>query len=75
MLSQKDDDGRGIGLKLSGDVAKRFKARISVRQSDFELRIHHDNGSVQFTHRANLAPLQGTHICFEFKLDVNVKSA
>lgn len=75
MLSQKDDDGRGIGLKRSGDFAKKFKARISVRQSDFELRIHHDDGAVDFKHRANLALLQGTHICFEFKLDANVNSA
>jgi hypothetical protein len=75
MLSQVDDDGRGIGLKLSGDVAMRFKANISVRQSDFELRIHHANGDVRFTHRPNLALLQGTHICFEFKLDANVNSA
>lgn len=74
-LSQKDDDGRGIGLKRSGDVAKKFKAKICVRQSDFELRVHHDHDGIQFTHRLNLAYLQGTHICFEFKLDGSVKSA
>lgn len=74
-LSQKNDDGRGIGLRRSGDLAKRFKARICVRQSDFELRIHHDHSAIQYTHRINLPYLQGTHICFEFKLDGSVKSA
>lgn len=68
-LSQVDADGRGIGLKRSGDVAEKFKAKISVRQSDFELRVYHDHNGVQFSHRLDLARLDGTHICFEFKLD------
>ncbi|MFK3739021.1 ATP-binding protein [Massilia sp. TN1-12] len=74
-LSQVDTDGRGIGLKLSGDVAEKFRAKISVRQSDFELRVYHDHNGVQFRHRLNLAHLDGTHICFEFKLDAVTKSA
>jgi hypothetical protein len=74
-LSQVDTDGRGIGLKLSGDVAEKFRAKISVRQSDFELRVYHDHNGVQFGHRLNLAHLDGTHICFEFKLDAATKSA
>jgi len=74
-LSQVDTDGRGIGLKLSGDVAKKFRAKISVRQSDFELRVYHDHNGVQFGHRLKLAHLDGTHICFEFKLDAASKSA
>jgi len=68
-LSQVDSDGRGIGLKRSGDVAETFNAKISVRQSDFELRVYHDHNGVQFSHRLNLPYLAGTHICFEFKLD------
>lgn len=68
-LSQVDSDGRGIGLKLSGDVAEKFRAKISVRQSDFELRVYHDHNGVQFRHQVNLAHLAGTHICFEFRLD------
>lgn len=74
-LSQVDADGRGIGLKLSGDVAEKFRAKISVRQSNFELRICHDHNGAQFRHRLNLARLEGTHICFEFKLDSGAKSA
>lgn len=68
-LSMVDSDGRGLGIWRSGDIAEKFRAKISVRQSDFELRVHHNHAGVQFTHRAELAPLQGTHICFEFKLD------
>lgn len=68
-LSCVDEDGRGLGLKRSGDVAEKFRATISVRQSDFELRVHHTTRGVQFTHATKRAHLNGTHICFEFKLD------
>lgn len=74
-LSQSDDDGRGIGLQLSGHVASKSNAKISVRQSDFELRIHYNSDGIQFSHKTQLAHLQGTHICFEFKLDGRVKPA
>jgi hypothetical protein len=74
-LSQVDADGRGIGLKLSGDVAEKYRAKISVRQSDFELCVYYNKAGVQFSHRLNLTKLSGTHICFEFRLDVNAKSA
>jgi hypothetical protein len=68
-LSQVKADGRGLGLRVSSELAGKFRAKITVRQSDFEFRIHHGPGGVQFTHRLNLAQLNGTHICFEFKLD------
>jgi hypothetical protein len=68
-LSQVDSDGRGLGLKISGDVAEKFRATIAVRQSDFELRVRHTKDGIQFSHSVNLAHLNGTHICFEFKLD------
>jgi hypothetical protein len=74
-LSQVDTDGRGIGLKRSGDVAEKFRAKISIRQNDFELRVYHNHNGVQFSNRLNLAHLDGTHICFEFKLDAASKSA
>lgn len=74
-LSQVNEDGRGLGLKRSGDVAERFRANISVRQSDFELRVHHDHQGTRFAHSLGLARLDGTHICFEFKLDAAQKSA
>ncbi|MFJ2994947.1 ATP-binding protein [Pandoraea sp. NPDC087047] len=69
-LSQVNDEGRGVGLKRSGDVAEKFKATIYVRQSDFELRVYHEHDGVNFDHVLNLPYLEGTHICFEFKLDV-----
>lgn len=68
-LSQVDTDGRGIGLNRSGQLAEKFKAKILVRQSDFELCVYHDHNGIQFSHRLNLARLDGTHICFEFRLD------
>lgn len=74
-LSQIDSDGRGLGIWRSGDIAEKFSAKISVRQSDFELRVHHDHNGVQFGHRTGLAGMLGTHICFEFKLDTPVKAA
>jgi hypothetical protein len=68
-LSQVNSKGRGCGLNRSRTVAEKFKAKISVRQSDFELRVYHDHDGVQFRHLLNLPYLAGTHICFDFKLD------
>lgn len=68
-ISQVDEEGRGLGLKRSGDFAKKFRARISVRQRDFELRIHHSHDQVTFSHYTDLVRIEGTHICFDFLLD------
>lgn len=73
-ISQVEAEGRGLGLKRSGEFAKKFHARISVRQSDFELSIHHSNRRVTFTHDINLVRIEGTHICFDFMLDTVGKS-
>ena len=70
-ISQVDDDGRGTGLKISGDKAKKFKATISVRQSDFELRILHTDDSVRFASATDLVRIEGTHICFDFVLKLD----
>ena len=64
-ISQVDEEGRGLGLKRSGDFAKKFRATISVRQRDFELRVHHSHNRVTFTHDTDLARIEGTHICFD----------
>jgi anti-sigma regulatory factor (Ser/Thr protein kinase) len=67
-ISQVDEDGRGLGLKVSGDYAKKYRATISVRQKDFELCVH--RGSLRrFTSTLNLARVEGTHICFDFQVD------
>ena len=73
--SRVDADGRGLGLRRSQEFAGTYRARISVRQSDFELRIHHKDGNVLFTSRRKLALIRGTHICFDFKLDAHVNAA
>lgn len=58
-ISQMEAEGRGLGLKRSREFAKKFRARISIRQSDFELRIHHSNDRVTFTHDTNLVRIEG----------------
>lgn len=68
-ISQVDAEGRGLGLKRSGDFAKKFRAQISVRQRDFELRIRHSHGQVTFANDTDLVRIEGTHICFDFLLD------
>jgi hypothetical protein len=73
-ISQVNESGRGLGLKRSGDLAKKYKAKISVRQDTFELKIHHNEKGIQFSHTLNLARIAGTHICFDFLLDRDAKS-
>lgn len=68
-ISQVKDDGRGLGLKRSGDLAQKFRAIISVRQETFELRVLHCPKGTRFSHKLNLARIAGTHICFDFELD------
>jgi hypothetical protein len=68
-LSQFDDEGRGGGLKKSGEYAKKYKATISVRQKDFELRVHHGATRRTFSNSIDLVRIEGTHICFDFQLD------
>jgi anti-sigma regulatory factor (Ser/Thr protein kinase) len=68
-ISQMEEEGRGLGLKRSGDFAKKFRARISIRQRDFELSIYHSQGRVSFRHSTDLVRIEGTHICFDFLLD------
>lgn len=68
-ISRISDDGRGLGLKRSGEFAQQFKAKISVRQETFELTINHSPQGIRFSHTLNLAKIAGTHICFDLKLD------
>jgi hypothetical protein len=74
-ISQVDEQGRGLGLKASGDQAGKFSAKISVRQRDFEFLIRHSPKGVTFAHRADLVRLEGTHICFDFLLDAPTATA
>ena len=68
-ISQKITDGCGLGLKQSSEVAKKYKARITVRQKDFEFVVVHSPDGTTFHHSKNLVRLAGTHICFDFQLD------
>lgn len=73
-LSKVAEKGRGLGLRQSGEVARKYRAKISVRQQDFELRVFHDSGGIRFTHRTGLVRIHGTHMCFELKLDGEAQS-
>lgn len=73
-LSQIDEDGRGLGLIRSGQLAQKYNAKISIRQRDFELSVYHRHGKVAFSHRLDLVRLEGTHICFTFDLTKPPKS-
>lgn len=68
-ISRVKDDGRGLGLKISGEFAQKFKAKISVRQENFELRVHHSPTGIRFFHSLNLVRITGTHLCFDLELD------
>lgn len=68
-ISQMDEGDRGTGLKSSGDLAQKHRARISVRQKDFELRIHHGPDGRFYYPSQNLVRIDGTHISFSFLLD------
>jgi hypothetical protein len=73
-ISQVNADGRGLGLKRSVDLAQTFKAIISVRQGTFELCIHHGATGIRFSHKLELARIEGTHICFDLSLDLGKQS-
>jgi len=73
-LSKVDEEGRGLGLIRSGQLAQKYNATISIRQRDFELSVHHRQGKVAFSNQLNLVRLEGTHICFTFDLTKSPKS-
>ena len=68
-ISQSSDEGRGLGLKRSGDVAASYDAVISVRESCFELKLTYKAGKLhKADYELDLPKLMGTHICFDFFL-------
>ena len=69
-ITQTGEDGRGLGLKRSRDVAAKYDATVSIRQEKFELRLLFKDGVLsKETHSINLPRILGTHICFDFLLD------
>lgn len=68
-ISQSLDEGRGLGLKRSGDVAASYNAIISVREGGFEIKLSYKAGKLDKAHyELDLPKLMGTHICFDFVL-------
>lgn len=68
-MSQVNEGNRGTGLKSSGELAQRYRASISVRQKDFELRIQHGPEGRSYYPSYDLVRIDGTHISFLFMLD------
>lgn len=68
-ISSSSDDGRGLGLKRSGDVAANYNATVSIRQQNFELIMVYTEGKLTSSYRVGMPSLLGTHICFEFLID------
>lgn len=68
-ISRSEDDARGLGLKVSGEVAAKFDATVTVRQQNFELTLVYDKAQLITHHRLNLPSILGTHICVEFLID------
>ena len=68
-ISSSSDDGRGLGLKRSGEVAANYNATISIRQKNFELTMVYSQGKLTSDYRVGIPTLHGTHICFEFLID------
>jgi len=70
-ITQTDDEGRGLGLKRSRDVAAKYDATVSIRQETFELILLFKDGVLcKDTYSLNLPRILGTHVCFDFLLDV-----
>jgi len=68
-ISQSSDEGRGLGLKRSGDVAASYDAVISVREGCFELKLTYKSGKLhKASYELDLPKIMGTHICFDFFL-------
>ncbi|HBO2993428.1 TPA: ATP-binding protein [Pseudomonas aeruginosa] len=69
-VSSASEDGRGLGLKRSGDVAANFNATVTVRQKNFELTMVYSDGRLNRSYpRLNMPTILGTHICFDFLID------
>jgi hypothetical protein len=68
-ITRIEDDGHGLGLKRSGDVAASYNATISVREDTFELKLSYKRGRLaSSTYELDLPKMLGCHICFDFIL-------
>jgi len=68
-ISQSPDEGRGLGLRRSAEVASDYNAKVSVREERFEVQMVFEEGKLaKFSYELNLPFMLGTHICFDFHL-------
>lgn len=71
-ISSSSDEGRGLGLKRSGEVAASYNAKITVREDTFELTLVYKRGELStFSSEIDLPKILGCHICFDFLLETS----
>ncbi|MFL6671856.1 MAG: ATP-binding protein [Massilia sp.] len=64
------EGGHGLGLKASAEVAKKFSARVTIRQERLEVTLVYSVGlPIKFSYILDMPKILGTHICFDFSLD------
>lgn len=62
--------GRGLGFKSSKEQALKFNANYSVRQENFSLFFHFEDGALRHVkEQIHDVKILGTHICFDFYID------
>lgn len=65
-----DDSGRGLGFKSTRDNASKFDADLSIRLTNFNIKLAYRKGElIETSILKNLSYLDGTHICFDFLID------
>jgi len=70
-ISRKGSEG-GLGFHSSKEYAMKFNAEFTVRQNNFLIRFDFKNGQLaKITERTELPLLSGTHICFDFFVDID----
>ncbi len=69
-----DQDGKGAGLMRSGQAAIRYKANLDIRLKNSRVRLVPSRDRYTRSKAVcstDLPVLAGTHICFEFNLDLD----
>ena len=69
-VSRKSEEGRGLGFKSSREHASKQSAILIIRQKHFSIELTYKSGKLIDTNvLRDLAPIQGTHLCFDFIID------
>lgn len=70
-ISQFPDQARGLGLRRSAIIASKHHVKVSVREGKFEVQMVFEEGNLaKFSYEPDLPFMLGTHICFDFYLQI-----